>query len=94
MNDTYVKRLGCEVPGCQSVYCGKDHSGRELFKCGKADVTVHDHRGNDRGICSSCYLAEMAKAGKLANADLRDLDGRLDVTKIAEHYATKPKAAA
>ena len=74
----------CEVPGCESLYVGRNKNGQELHKCGKADVLVDDYSGRKRGICAEHYLRGLVKAGKAANQDLVDRDGRIAPGLAAE----------
>ena len=74
----------CEVPDCESLYIGRNSHGQELHKCGKADVFVNDYNGRKRGICADHYLRGLVKAGKAANQDLIDRDGRIAPGLAAE----------
>jgi hypothetical protein len=82
----------CEVPGCATLYVGKDSDQRDRFACGKADVLVLDHRGNKRGICATHYTRELVRQGKASNQDIVDADGRYDAAKIEHLHASHAQA--
>lgn len=77
-----LRSATCEVPGCRSLYLGRDGAGREHFAPGKTHLYVHDGLGNDRAICADHYLRGLVRAGKHSNQDLVDRDGRIDITKF------------
>jgi hypothetical protein len=78
----------CEVPGCNSLYLGKDAHRVDRYGCGKADVLVLDHHGERRGICGDHYTQELIRQGKAANQDIVDSEGRINAAKIADYHAS------
>ena len=76
----------CEVTGCQSLFCGTNASGVELFKRGKADIFVEDEKGNPRGVCCTCYARIVNGAGHARLSGLTDAVGAVDPLKLRSHW--------
>lgn len=72
----------CEVPGCMTLYLGKDSGDKAHYACGKTAVLVNDWRGEKRGICAEHYLRGLVRAGKSAQQDLVNDDGSISLDKF------------
>lgn len=74
----------CEVTGCRSSFVGRNASGVELFKRGKADILV-EVNGRLRGVCCRCYAQTVDAAGVARMSGLTDAGGGLDPAKVRAH---------
>lgn len=72
----------CEIPGCKTLYLGKNGSGEDQHRCGKADVFVDDRFGNKRGVCAEHYTRQLVADGLASNQDLVDYRGAYDLAKV------------
>lgn len=72
----------CEIPGCKSLYLGKDRFGDEHHAVGKGFMQVDDGRGEMRWICPEHYLRGVVQAGKAQHQDLVDHLGAIDPEKF------------
>jgi hypothetical protein len=78
----------CEVTGCRSLFVGRNNSGVEIFKRGKADIFL-DVDGRLRGVCCKCYACVVDAAGLSRMSGLTDGTGALDFAKVHAHMATQ-----